>query len=163
MNVFPEVLGRGDGQALEFFVCLSVLFLAMEPPNNGDILGADVFYGDVFHCRIIYIFYLRILCTVCSIWSVFIGSSTLVFPSLFYVADSLAAQLTSDPGPEEMYSSLLRLIATSSLHGQLRTRVKGRGVEWEILAVDFLHTQGIDVSLSTDVLTSLLTPYFVTV
>jgi hypothetical protein len=44
-----------------------------------------------------------------------------------------------------MYSSLLSLIATSSLHGQLRTGVKGRGVEWEILAVDYLHTQGIDV------------------
>ena len=86
-----------------------------------------------------------------------------MFPSLFYVTELLAAQLTSDPGPEEMYSSLLRLIATSSLHGQLRTRVKGRGVEWEILAVDYLHTQGIDVSLSTDVLRALLTPYFVTV
>ena len=81
-----------------------------------------------------------------------------MFPSLFYVTDSLVAQLASDPGPEEMYSSLLRLIATSSLHSQLRTRGKGRGVEWEILAVDFLHTQGINVSLSTDVLRALLTP-----
>ena len=70
--------------------------------------------------------------------------------------------MTSDPGPEEMYSSLLLLIATSSHHSQLRTRVKGRGVEWEVLAVDFLHTQGI-VSVSTDVLRALLTPYFVTV
>ena len=82
-----------------------------------------------------------------------------MFPSLFYVTDSLAAQLTSDPGPEEMYRCLLRL---TSLHSQLRTRVKSRGVEWEILAVDFLHTQGIDVSLSTDVLRALLTPYFIT-
>ena len=86
-----------------------------------------------------------------------------MFPSLFNATDSLAAQLTSDPGPEEMYSSLLLLIATSSHHSQLRTRVKGRGVEWEGLAVDFLHTQGIDVSVSTDVLRALLTPYFVTV
>ena len=60
-------------------------------------------------------------------------------------------------------SSSPYFIATSSLHGQLRTGVKGRGVEWEILAVDYLHTQGIDVSLSTDVLRALLTPYFVTV
>ena len=109
------------------------------------------------------LFFLR-FCLWCALFGVsFIGGSTLVFPSLFYVTELLVAQLTSDPGPEEMYSSLLSLIPTSSLHSQLRTRVKGRGVEWEILAVDFLHTQGIDVSLSTDVLRALLTPYFVTV
>ena len=64
--------------------------------------------------------------------------------SSYCAIEWLAVQLTSDPGPEEIYSRLLHLVVPSS--HQLRTGLSRGRVAVEKLAVNYLHSLGISVS-----------------
>ena len=58
--------------------------------------------------------------------------------------EELVVQLTSDPGPEEIYSRLLYLVVPPS--HQLRTSLSRGRVAVEKLAVNCLHSLGVSVS-----------------